>query len=65
MCDVRTKTVVAAPLRFLRGESGQDMLEYALLLAFLGLAAVAVLRGVGTHVVVSLSAMANALNSSI
>ena len=52
-------------VRLLREESGQDMLEYALLLAFLGLAAVASLRGVGTRVVASLTYLSTTLSGSI
>jgi len=35
---------------FIRDEEGQDMVEYALLLGFVALAAVALLSGIGTSI---------------
>ncbi len=51
--------------RCVEDESGQDLIEYALVFALLALAAVASLRGVGTHVVAGLTSISNALNSGI
>ena len=36
--------------QFVREEDGQDMVEYALLLAFIGLAGAALLGGIGTNI---------------
>ena len=46
-------------------DSGQDLIEYALVFALLALAAIASLRGVGTRIVAGLSAISAALNSGI
>ena len=59
------KDVLFGVRPWLDDESGQDLIEYALVFALLALAAVASLRGVGAKVVAGLSAVSNALNSSI
>lgn len=51
--------------RWLEDEAGQDLVEYALLCALLGLAAVATLRWVGTKVVASFTYISTTLNGSI
>ena len=46
---------------FLQDEQGQDLVEYALLLAFIALAAIAVLKNVSTGV----GTMFNKVNSTL
>jgi Flp pilus assembly pilin Flp len=56
-------------LRFLEelchDEQGQDLIEYALLLAFLALVAVAILGGMGTNVQSLWNGVSNALSDAI
>jgi pilus assembly protein Flp/PilA len=47
--------------QFLQEEQGQDLVEYALLMAFIALAAVTALSTIGTN----LSALWNKVNSAI
>ena len=49
---------------FLKDESGQDLVEYALLLVFLALAAIAVLPTLGSSVNKVFSQSNSALNAS-
>jgi len=49
---------------FWQEEDGQDMVEYALLLAFVALAAVALLGGVGKSVSNMFSSVNSTLNSA-
>lgn len=58
-------TLLQRVARLVKDESGQDIIEYALVAALLGLAAVASLRGVGTRVAASLTYVSTTLNSSI
>jgi pilus assembly protein Flp/PilA len=46
-------------------ESGQDLIEYALVAALIALAAVASLRTVGTGIVDAFNSVSAALNSSL
>jgi len=48
----------------LHDESGQDLIEYALVTALVGLAAVAVLRTVATAIVTLFTSIATTLNSA-
>jgi Flp pilus assembly pilin Flp len=50
--------------RFLRDEEGQDLVEYALLLVFLALAAIAILPTLGSSVNRVFSESNSALNAS-
>ena len=59
------KQLLLAITRWRHDDSGQDIIEYALVFALLALAAVASLRGVGTRIVNGLSAISAALNSGI
>ena len=63
--EVGDKDMLFAVARWMKDESGQDLIEYALVFALLALAAVASLRGVGTHIVAGLTSISNALNSGI
>ena len=45
-------------------EDGQDLVEYSLLLAFIALAAVSILNGVGGSIRSLFSGMSNALTSA-
>ena len=51
--------------RLQRDESGQDLIEYALIAALIALAAVASLKTVGTGVVGALNKVATQLNSAL
>ena len=53
--------ITSALNKFLQEEEGQDLVEYSLLLAFIALAAVAVLGNVKT----SITGMWNTVNSQI
>ncbi len=50
---------------FWREEEGQDLVEYSLLLAFIALAAVALLAGVKTQIVTLWADISNALGSAV
>ena len=50
--------------RFLKDEEGQDLVEYALLLVFLALAAIAILPTLGSSVNKVFSQSNSALNAS-
>jgi Flp pilus assembly pilin Flp len=50
---------------FRRDESGQDLIEYALLMAFIALAAVAVLSGVKTNITKLWNSISNALSNAV
>lgn len=50
--------------RFLNDESGQDLVEYALLLVFLALAALAILPALGNSINQVFSQSSSALNVS-
>lgn len=63
--NASVKVLLSAGGRLLEDESGQDLLEYALVIAFLGLAAVASLRGVGTRIVASLTYLSTTVSGSI
>ena len=45
--SIRTKVFESAVRRFVKDDGGQDMIEYALLSAFIGLAGVTVFSGMG------------------
>ena len=51
--------------RFWHEDSGQDLIEYALLMAFIALAAVAVLSGVRTNVAKLWDSISNALTTAV
>jgi len=51
--------------RFLHDESGQDLVEYALLAALVGLSAITALKGVSTHIGTSFSSVSSTLTSSV
>jgi Flp pilus assembly pilin Flp len=50
---------------FWREEEGQDLVEYALLMAFIALAAVAVLTSVQTNVTKLWNSISNALSDAV
>jgi len=50
---------------FWREEDGQDLIEYALLMAFIALAAVAVLGSVQTNIGKLWNAISNALSNAV
>ena len=50
---------------FWQEDSGQDLIEYALLMAFIALAAVAVLSGVRTNVAKLWNSISNALTTAV
>ena len=50
--------------KFMKGEEGQDLVEYALLLVFLALAAIAILPTLGSSVNKVFSQSNSALNAS-
>lgn len=49
---------------FLRDESGQDIVEYSLLLVLIGAAAVLILTGMGTSITSIFTKIKNTLNSA-
>jgi len=49
---------------FWQEEDGQDLVEYSLLLAFIALAAVSILNGVGTNIRNLFTGMSTALTSA-
>ena len=57
--------MIASTLKaFWQEEDGQDMVEYALLIAFVAIAAIALLGGVGNSVKSMWSNISSTLNSS-
>ena len=50
---------------FLSDEDGQDLVEYALLMAFVALAAVGVLGSLGTNISVIWNSVSNALSDAV
>ena len=55
--------MIAAFYGFWKNEDGQDMVEYALLLGFVALAAVTVLSGVKTQISTLWSSVSSSLSS--
>jgi pilus assembly protein Flp/PilA len=51
--------------RLLRDEDGQDLIEYALLGALIGLGAVISVKGLGTKIAGSFTAVGSTLTSSV
>ena len=51
--------------RILRDESGQDLIEYALLAAFIGLGAVAAMRSVASGIGTVFSSVGTTLTSAV
>lgn len=49
---------------FLRDESGQDIVEYSLLLVLIGAAAVLILTGMGTSITSIFTKIKNTLNTA-
>ena len=58
------KTMIELLRKFIRDEEGQDLVEYALLLVFLALAAIAILPTLGSSVNRVFSQSNSALNGS-
>lgn len=52
-------------LRFLRDESGQDLIEYALVAALIGLGAVVSMKGLATKIGNAFSTIGTTLTSNI
>jgi pilus assembly protein Flp/PilA len=50
---------------FLRDDSGQDLVEYALLVALVGLSAITAIKGLSTHIGTSFSSVSSTLTSSV
>ncbi len=57
--------ITSALQAFWREEDGQDLVEYALLLAFIALAAVAVLTSVQTNIKTLWKDISNALSDAV
>jgi pilus assembly protein Flp/PilA len=51
--------------RLLEDESGQDLIEYALILAFLGLGTIATMKGLATSLGTFFGAVGTTLTSSV
>ena len=51
--------------QLLHDESGQDLIEYALVAALVGLAAVSAMRGLSTRIASSFNSVGNSLTSAI
>jgi pilus assembly protein Flp/PilA len=51
--------------RFLHDDSGQDLVEYALLVALVALSAITALKGLSTHIGNSFSSVSSTLTSSV
>jgi pilus assembly protein Flp/PilA len=51
--------------RLMSDESGQDLIEYALVAALVGLAAVTAMKGVGTAISNAFTGVSSSLNSAI
>jgi len=60
----RNKNMIELLRKFIRDEEGQDLVEYALLLVFLALAAIAILPTLGSSVNRVFSQSNSALNAS-
>ena len=52
-------------LSFLQDESGQDLIEYALVAGLIGLAAVTAMSGLGTKITAAFSSVGNSLASAV
>ena len=51
--------------QFIEDESGQDLIEYALVAALLSLCAVATMKGLGTKISAAFNIVTNNLNANI
>jgi pilus assembly protein Flp/PilA len=51
--------------RLVRDEAGQDMIEYALVAALLGLGAIATLRGLATNITHALTSIGTTLTNDV
>jgi pilus assembly protein Flp/PilA len=49
----------------IRGESGQDMIEYALLAALIGLAAIVSIKGLATHIGTAFTSIGTSVTTDI
>ena len=58
------KTSITWFSNLLKDESGQDLIEYALVAGVIGLGAIALLPGIGTKVTTLFSNLSNALPAS-
>ena len=65
MKSVARPAVAAAAMRLLEEESGQDLIEYALILAFLALGCVATMRGLATSLGSFFGSLGTTLTSSV
>ena len=52
-------------LSFIRDESGQDLIEYALIAGLIGLAVVAIMTGLSTKIKQSFNSVGNGLTNAI
>jgi pilus assembly protein Flp/PilA len=50
---------------FLQDESGQDLIEYALLAALLGLSAVTAIKGIGTKLASTFTSIGTSVTSAV
>jgi pilus assembly protein Flp/PilA len=56
---------MSAILQFIRDESGQDLIEYALVAALVGLGAVTALKGLSAKISASFNSVGSTLTSSV
>jgi pilus assembly protein Flp/PilA len=59
------KDITPSVSRFLRDDSGQDLIEYALVAAVVGVGAIAALKGLSTHIGSAFSSVSSSLTSSV
>jgi len=59
------RTLTANPLDFVDDESGQDLIEYALVAALIGLAAVSTLKGLSGKIGNSFNSIGNDLTANV
>jgi len=65
LAECHTKGSVPSLRRFLHDDSGQDLIEYALVAALVGLGAITALKGLSTHIGNSFSSISSSLTSSV
>lgn len=63
--SVECRTISAICRRLLRDESGQDLIEYALVAALVGLGAVASIRSLGTTIGTAFSDVGDKLTTNV
>jgi pilus assembly protein Flp/PilA len=60
-----TKKINQMLVTFMKDESGQDLIEYALVAALIGLAAVTAMRGLGSTITNAFNTVGNNLSNAV